>query len=286
MSRSFPAKLLLFGEYTVLSGSQALAVPLHCWRGSWVQYGTNDLPSSLVFFDWLKKENVISADIADRMIDDVKHGWLYQSNIPIGYGVGSSGAYVAALYDRYIREQDDQREAASIMARMESFFHGTSSGMDPLVSLTEHAVVKDDSGKFHQVKDPGLPEGWRMYLLNSGISRHTDSLVKSYKGMLHNNEYRIAIERQLIPMVDHAIHFYLSSTSAMLEQCLSVISQFQHEHFQAMIPASVRKRWDALTQQEGVYVKLCGAGGGGYFLVIHTKVSDENQIVGDDMLLV
>ena len=284
--RFYPAKLLLFGEYTVLNGSQALAVPLSCWRGAWVQQETIEPPSSLVYFDWLKKEKVVNETIVNRMIHDIKIGWHYQSNIPIGFGVGSSGALVAALFDRYVSESVDVDDAAGVMARMESFFHGTSSGMDPLVSLTQHAVIKDDRGQFRTVSDPGLPDGWSMYLLNSGVSRHTDTLVTAYKAMISDEAFRLRIERELIPMVDHAIHFYLSSTAAMLEQCISVISQFQREYFTPMIPDAVRERWDELNAQDGVYVKLCGAGGGGYFLVLCTNTPSIPGLQTGDLIAV
>jgi mevalonate kinase len=284
MSRSYPAKLLLFGEYTVLNGSQALAVPLHCWKGSWAQHDIGELPSSLDYFFWLKNEHVVSDVIADAMIHDIKSGWQYISTVPIGFGVGSSGAYVAALFDRYVMEHVDVDDAARVMAKMESYFHGTSSGMDPLVSLTQHAVVKDDRGQFRTVTDPGLPDGWSMYLLNSGISRHTDSLVKTYRSMIEEPGFNLRIERELIPMVDHAIHFYLSSTSSMLQQCISLISQFQREYFQAMIPEAIRSRWDELNSLDGVYVKLCGAGGGGYFLVINTNAAETRLHDTNDLI--
>jgi hypothetical protein len=56
----------------------------------------------------------------------------------------------------------------------------------------------------------------------------------------------------------------------MLEDCLSIISQFQREHFSMLIPDLVKEQWDELTDMPGVYVKFCGAGGGGYFQVIST----------------
>jgi hypothetical protein len=72
-------------------------------------------------------------------------------------------------------------------------------------------------------------------------------------------------------MTEHALHAYLSGSGALLSDCLSFISQFQREYFQAMIPGKVRDQWDLLVSIQGVQVKLCGAGGGGYFLVVSTE---------------
>ena len=37
----------------------------------------------------------------DQMASDISKGMYFDSSIPPGYGVGSSGALVAAVYDRY-----------------------------------------------------------------------------------------------------------------------------------------------------------------------------------------
>ena len=37
----------------------------------------------------------------DQLLKDVNGGMYFDSSIPQGYGVGSSGALVAALYDKY-----------------------------------------------------------------------------------------------------------------------------------------------------------------------------------------
>ena len=37
----------------------------------------------------------------DKLDSDLQNGMYFDSSIPQGYGVGSSGALVAAFYDRY-----------------------------------------------------------------------------------------------------------------------------------------------------------------------------------------
>src|SRR5690625_6608275 len=76
------------------------------------------------------------------MKSDIEEGMYFDSIIPQGYGVGSSGALVAAIYERYALnkieiEQEISKEIISelkeVFSKMESFFHGTSSGIDPLI---------------------------------------------------------------------------------------------------------------------------------------------------------
>lgn len=259
----------------MLNGSQALAVPLSRWSGHW----TNENPvqefSSIEFIDWLVEKNIIGEDEKNKMMDDVEKGWSFTSSIPIGHGVGSSGAYVAAVYDRYLSaKKSGGDDTSAVMAKMESFFHGSSSGMDPLVSFENKAVLKDDAGKFHVIDNPGWPEGYKVYLWDSGISRTTAPLVQVYKNKIKDPGLLSFIQHSLIPMVDHAIHFYLSGTTSMLEECISIISQFQRTHFTEMIPEEVMKTWDEATGKSGVYMKLCGAGGGGFYMIISARGED------------
>ena len=269
IERTYPAKLLLFGEYTVLNGSQALAVPLHAWFGQWVHDPgqMDDDPAIIDYAGWLAKEDIISTTTMQAMVDDHRAGWRYAANIPIGYGLGSSGAFVAALYDRYVAGPGDESPTA-IMARMEGYFHGTSSGMDPMVALTAMAAYKDETGASHMIGDPGWPAGMHVYLLDSGIGRTTAPLVVTYKAMCEDPAFLKRVMHELRPMVELAIHAYLQQATDLLHQAINAIAVFQRTQFRAMIPPAVEARWDALSAIPGVRVKLCGAGGGGFFLVI------------------
>ena len=224
---------------------------------------------------WLQKQALIDDDIMNSMMSDVEKGWYYQSDIPQGYGVGSSGALVAAMYDKYFPASSDIGDIHSTMAKMEGYFHGASSGLDPLISYTQKAVFKDEEGGFHAIENPGWPEPFKVFLLDSGSARETGPLVHQYKTKLQDPVFAEKIERQYIPMVEHALHFYLAGETKMLEECISVISQFQREYFTEMIPEHVQRQWDELISMPGVYVKLCGAGGGGYFLVIDANYRND-----------
>jgi len=281
----YPAKLLLFGEYTVLNGSQALAVPLNRWKGEWVKnesLSATQKRELSVYATWLQNQALIDDNIMKSMMSDVENGWYYQSDIPQGYGVGSSGALVAAMYDKYFPAASDIGDIHSMMAKMEGYFHGASSGLDPLISYTQKAVYKDEDGRFHAVENPGWPESYKVFLLDSGTGRETGPLVHQYKTKMQDPVFAEKIERQYIPMVEHALHFYLAGETKMLEECISVISQFQREYFTEMIPENVQRQWDELITMQGVYVKLCGAGGGGYFLVI---APSDNQNLSSSSLI-
>src|SRR5690606_35587126 len=88
---------------------------------------------------------------------DVAKGMYFDSSIPQGYGVGSSGALVAAVYDKYALDKITVLENLTkekllqlkvIFSEMESFFHGKSSGLDPLKNYLSIPILinsKDNS---------------------------------------------------------------------------------------------------------------------------------------------
>jgi mevalonate kinase len=134
----YPSKLLLFGEHTVLRGSQALAMPLGNFAGRW-QFSEDktkqyDLPKLIEYVKNLSENGKIAFD-TEGSLSALERGLFFDSNVPRGYGAGSSGALVAALYDAFGLDKTlTISELKSALGKMESFFHGESSGLDPLVS--------------------------------------------------------------------------------------------------------------------------------------------------------
>ena len=116
-SEVFYAKIMLFGEYSVICDSMGLAIPYAHFKGElnfinkdkytdleFAQASNKQLKS---FYDSLKKlsdENKLLADLElDRMEKDLNCSLYFESTIPQGFGIGSSGALCAAIYDRYSR---------------------------------------------------------------------------------------------------------------------------------------------------------------------------------------
>ena len=76
-----------------------------------------------------------------KLIKDFDSGWTLRGNIPTGYGIGSSGAVCAAILDKYQYESADIETSHNQLIQMESYFHGKSSGLDPLVSFYDKPVL-------------------------------------------------------------------------------------------------------------------------------------------------
>lgn len=271
--KAYTSKLLLFGEYTIINGSRALAIPYAGYFGKWLS-GTAPDPRLLAFADYLKKKQGVKAYLDLGAFEkDISEGLFFQSNIPVGYGLGSSGALCAAVYDRYALDPIGAGETdlfgllKSRLAEMESFFHGSSSGTDPLISYLDHPVLIHPGEGIRKVS---LPEVGRMplifFLLDTGISRSTGPLVEHYLEQCRQAVYAKRIADRLVPLVDHLIDDFLQASWHQVAAALPKISSFQMEHFSAMIPASLRSVWEAGLSSGAYYLKLCGAGGGGFLL--------------------
>ena len=104
----FYSKILLFGEYGIIKDSKGLSIPYSFYNGA-LKKDENPSDIAIKSNESLKRfaahihdidHTVVSFDNA-RLLNDVDSGMYFDSSIPQGYGVGSSGALVAAIYDKY-----------------------------------------------------------------------------------------------------------------------------------------------------------------------------------------
>ncbi len=212
--------------------------------------------------DFLQYLVLTGTDFLDleRMEEDVRCGVSLRSNIPIGYGLGSSGALCAAVYDRYaLKKTASVEELISIFGLMEAKFHGRASGADALVSYLDKAVYKTDQGLMLG-QDGLLSEKWTFFLLDSQQSRSTKAYVETYL-----NSIRLEAA-ELEGLVRELLEAILEGKESLIGLFFSKISKVQYTLFGAMIPDHIKKIWATGLEGDQFYLKLCGAGGGGYFL--------------------
>ncbi len=137
--KQYPGKVILFGEYSMISDSRALLVPVHRFSAHWAKEENLSFSRKELFrfLEYLKDTGTFQDRIdLDAFEKDLHEGWALASSLPMGYGLGSSGTVVAGVYDRYgLVSIKDPLELRNLFAEMESFFHGKSSGIDPLESF-------------------------------------------------------------------------------------------------------------------------------------------------------
>jgi mevalonate kinase len=276
----YPSKVLLFGEHTVLRGSQALAMPLLNYAGRW-QFSEDktkqyDLPK---FADYIKNlvENGKIALDTEGVFSALDRGLFFDSNIPRGYGAGSSGALVAAIYDAFGLDKSlTISELKIVLGCIESFFHGESSGLDPLVSYVKKPILirSDKTMTTLETAENDLPR----FLIDTKQPRKTEPLVTLFlEKTARSPEFNALILSELVPLVDEAITAFLSNQTDFLFETVHKISWFQHRFLPEMIPMAFKNIWLEGLASDAYKLKLCGAGGGGFILGFCKNLDDAKR---------
>ncbi len=288
--RFYKAKILLFGEYSVINGSNALAIPTKLFSGSWgfekgenenqeVLYNLHQYLCKQTFFKSLFQETLFKADI--------DQGLIFNSDIPIGYGVGSSGALCAAIFDQYF-QKDHTLEVLDIkknLGLIESFFHGSSSGFDPLVCYLDKKILTR-KGQVETVICSTNKSPFHLFLLDTKTSRKTAPLVKLYLEKYHTERFfKNKVDEKLNTFNNQAIQYYIENDKALLFQSCHEISAFQQTYFQDMIPKHCYNIWKKGLASDLFKIKLCGAGGGGFLLGITMDWERTKSILSEFDLL-
>ena len=168
----FYSKILLFGEYGIIKDSKGLSIPYNFYKGALKYSQTrNDISadSNSILQEYYKYLKTLDNDLVrfnlDQMALDISHGMYFDSSIPRGYGVGSSGALVAAVYDRYALDKitvlDDDIFSIIINLSQQNEI-GTHF---IAVYVLENKIIYFDSFG-NQVNDSSL----KRYLKNMGFS--------------------------------------------------------------------------------------------------------------------
>jgi mevalonate kinase len=304
----FYAKILLFGEYGIIEDSMGLSIPFNHFQGKFVTPETpltesqeRSNKSILKYIQHLKKMQ-FSGELPckfdfQKMEQDLARGMYFDSSIPQGFGVGSSGALVAAIYKHYscnpitsedILFEDNLSELKTVLSLMESYFHGKSSGLDPLICYLNLPILIKGKGHLDTV---GLPvqntEGnGAIFLMNSGDPGKTKGMVEIFLERLKEEGFRNMVRTELKKHNDSAVKHFLNGETTSLVQSVKEISKLFLTNFQPMIPRKFEEIWKKGIETNAYYLKLCGSGGGGFVLGFTEDLNKAQEILKDHKLQV
>jgi mevalonate kinase len=286
--KRFYSKVLLFGEHTVNIGSQALAMPLDTFGGAWSfdanasQYRLREWCNYLIE---LQRNSKLLLDMKlEDFATDLSNGLCFVSDVPQGYGAGSSGALCAAAYDRYKNDRDTPTMAAykQGFAQLESFFHGTSSGIDPLVCFINQPLLIVNKDMVTSVVAPMyIGEENGLFLLDTGITREASVMIKYFLQKSDNEDFMNKIKSELVVYNNLAINAFLEGHWPNLMKAAHNISAFQYEYLDHLIPSDYRQLWQKCLDSTHTKLKICGAGGGGFILGITSQKSAVKAMMKD-----
>ncbi len=283
----FYSKILLFGEYGIIKDSKGLSIPYNFYNGA-LKIATDLPPSaqksneSLQKFAVYLKElqssapEIVTFDL-DTLNQDIANGMYFDSSIPQGYGVGSSGALVAAIYDKYAHNKitvlenltrEKLLQLKGIFGKMESFFHGTSSGLDPLNSYLSLPILINSKDHIEPTGIPSQKTGGKgaVFLIDSETIGETAPMVNIFMDNLKNEGFRSMMKSEFTKYTDACVENFLSGDFKALFSNTKHLSKVVLSHFKPMIPERFHQIWQQGIDSNDYYLKLCGSGGGGYIL--------------------
>jgi mevalonate kinase len=283
----FYSKILLFGEYGIIQDSKGLSIPYNFYNGA-LKKEDNPSESAIKsntslqnFVAYLENLQATQPELVTFNLDvlkqDVNSGMYFDSSIPQGYGVGSSGALVAAIYDKYADDKitvlenltrEKLLQLKTIFAQMESFFHGKSSGLDPLNSYLSIPILINSKDNIEATGIPTQSTQGKgaVFLLDSGIVGETAPMVSIFMENLKDNGFRTMLKSQFIKYTDACVDNFLHGDLKSLLENTKQLSKVVLNNFKPMIPVEFHQVWQNGIDTNDYYLKLCGSGGGGYIL--------------------
>ena len=279
----FYAKILLFGEYGIIKDSKGLAIPFNAYRGALkttdvLEGVSKDSNKNLLkFYTYISSlnSNLVSFDL-EKFKTDLDNGMYFDSSIPQGYGVGSSGALVASIYDKYADDKitvlenltrDKLLKLKTVFSLMESFFHGKSSGLDPLNSYLSLPILINSKENIEAAGIPSQKEGkGAVFLLDSEQIGETEPMVNISMNKMKNEGFRKMLSEEFSASTDACIEDFLQGNVSSLFGNVKNLSKIVFKNFKPMIPDAFHKVWEKGIKTNDYYLKLCGSGGGGYIL--------------------
>ena len=272
-NKKFYSKILLFGEYGVISNSNALSIPFEKFFGylNKSDFLNNEEKISnsnlLELYEFMTDLDIKGIIDFNYFKNDINKGLHFVSNIPVASGLGSSGALVASVFDSF--QKNDRvnlnvEEIKNLLSIIESKFHGKSSGLDPSVSLFNSPIFYSNG----QIKliDKIHYKNFKVYILDSGINSSTKKMIEIFQNKMNKSEFKNFFDNKYIINTNESIDHLLKS-SELFRDSLKQLSENTFNNFKEMIPNQLENIWEHGLKSDSYYMKLCGSGGGGFFLV-------------------
>ena len=288
MRDRYYSKVILFGEYSMIFDATALMIPLKRFSAQWQFPQSRNKAASMTSNQSLKRfcqylsENETLSHLFDLKAfeNDLSQGLFLASNVPSGYGLGSSGTLVAAVYDRYaIQKSEDYLQLKPLFGQMESFFHGSSSGIDPLQCYLGQPFKITPQG-VELLSDDFLKKDIHICLIDTKIKSNTKPLVNHFKAQRENPEFLNRFQSEYVPCVTVCIDTMTQGDKASFFNALKQLTKGQLEFLRPMITDNTLDLFTA-EYDFNFGVKISGSGGGGYVLGFTDNVDKASNLLKD-----
>jgi mevalonate kinase len=285
-----PSKITLAGEYSVVIGGSELTVPFHAFHVQVSKAGQvppgmekqalQSLRYMKELFEYISGQGAgffhAPPDLSG-FEQSLEQYWL-EVDIPSGSGLGSSGAVCAAVYDMFFPGAGQLRpeQQKEDLALIESCFQGRSSGVEALTCYLNVPLYFRADGTVQPVDfDPcKVPGGYRFFLLNSEERFETGTLETRFLEKMKDPDFGRLMKEEYLMLNQKLIETLLSQRQADPAMLVKLVSEFQWQHFRAMIPGSMHDTWIEGQVSNEYYLKLNGSGGGFMLGITHSNLME------------
>lgn len=251
----------------------ALMVPLRKYKAEWKMRPALDQAGEMAsnksirkFREYLYNDAELSTLFDFQRIDaDLDQGLYLDSDVPSGYGLGSSGTLTAAMFKRYAHVQiDDLMELKRVLGKMESCFHGSSSGIDPLECYLNRPFHITPDG-VELLPEDFMTKDIHVFLADTGIKSNTKPLVQYFRNKREDVGYLDAFQTEYVPCVSNCIDTLVAGEKEAFFASLRQLTDGQLKFLRPMITDN---SIDLFLERPDFHfgVKISGSGGGGYVL--------------------
>ena len=288
MRERYYSKVILFGEYSMIFDATALMIPLKRFSAQWQFPQSRNRASSLTSNHSLKQfcrylsENEMLSNLFDlqNFKTDLEEGLFLASNVPSGYGLGSSGTLVTAVYDRYaMQKTEDYLQLKTLFGQMESHFHGSSSGIDPLQCYMGKPFKITPKG-VELLSDDFLKKDVHICLIDTKIKSNTKPLVDHFKKQREDAEFLSRFQSEYVPCVTSCIDTMIQGDTNLFFKSLKQLTKGQLAFLRPMVTQNTVDLFTA-EYDFNFGVKISGSGGGGYVLGFTDDVEHASGLLKD-----
>ncbi|MCF8345635.1 MAG: hypothetical protein K9G38_00375 [Bacteroidales bacterium] len=288
--KRYYAKLMLAGEYGVIAGCDAITVPFKKYHARLAQrdekaqddavlQSVASIRKLLIYINSLPMNSFFASPDTQKLESLLKQGYYIDSDIPQGYGIGSSGAVSALIYDQFFHTEKAKtlQQQQKDLATLESCFHGKSSGVDAMTCYAGKPLHFMADGTIIDLKNDPLqpPGGYRFFLLDSLQVFDTAPLVNVFLKKMEDPSFAKLIKEdycKLIRKFISALEYNTINDAALI---FRAISDLQWKHFRQMIPENMEDVWINGQVSNAYYLKLNGSGGGYMLGIAPDESKDE-----------
>lgn len=292
MRKTFYSKIILFGEYSMIFDATALMIPFRKYQGEWRMDPALTSPGAAYsnksvrkFCQYLQSDAELSSFFDfNRFQADLEAGLYFDANVPTGYGLGSSGTLTAAVFSRYATVTvEEALELKRILGRMESCFHGSSSGIDPLQCYLNQPFRITSQG-LTLLPEDFMPTDIHVFLADTGIKSNTKPLVQYFRNKREDPDYLKAFQTDYVPCVSNCIRQLLGGEKTAFFASLRQLTEGQLRFLRPMITDN---SIDLFLEKPDFNIgfKISGSGGGGYVLGFTDDVAKATEFMNDYQLI-